>query len=132
MKKITDTENYRRYLSTNQVEYLLDNHTTEETERPLWEVFYNTLDGKGNQVDYLEDWLDELSTNDCSLNDFLDDWKDSYDVNGTDFLIRCFDGAKTRYKTADRLQDLFTVDDWKTMFDIASDEVMQDLLKELN
>ena len=117
-----------RNLTQDEVEMILDNHT--ETERPLFNVLWEFDDEQSNEiVEFIDSYLDEIKEETGDLIDFIYEIQDNPKFDIDDKWLRI--SGKDVYSSADRVIDLFNTDEWTTMFNYASNEVMEDFLKEI-
>ena len=119
-----------RNLTQDEVEMNLDNHTETETERPLFNVLWEFDDEQSNEiVEFIDSYLDEIKEETGDLIDFIYEIQDNPKFDIDDKWLRI--SGKDVYSSADRVIDLFNTDEWTTMFNYASNEVMEDFLKEI-
>lgn len=119
-----------RNLTQDEVEMILDNHTETETERPLFNVLWEFDDEQSNEiVEFIDSYLDEIKEETGDLIDFIYEIQDNPKFSIDDKWLRI--SGKDVYSSADRVIDLFNTDEWTTMFNYASNEVMEDFLKEI-
>lgn len=119
-----------RNLTQDEVEMILDNHTETETERPLFNVLWEFDDEQSNEiVEFIDSYLDEIKEETGDLIDFIYEIQDNPKFDIDDKWLRI--SGKDVYSSADRVIDLFNTDEWTTMFNYASNEVMEDFLKEI-
>lgn len=117
-----------RNLTQDEVEMILDNHTETETERPLFNVLWEFDDEQSNEiVEFIDSYLDEIKEETGDLIDFIYEIQDNPKFDIDDKWLRI--SGKDVYSSADRVIDLFNTDEWTTMFNYASNEVMEDFLK---
>lgn len=117
-----------RNLTQDEVEMILDNHT--ETERPLFNVLWEFDDEQSNEiVEFIDSYLDEIKEETGDLIDFIYEIQDNPKFGIDDKWLRI--SGKDVYSSADKVIDLFNTDEWTTMFNYASNEVMEDFLKEI-